>query len=201
MEIKTNLTEKAKRDYLLVTQAQNGDQQAFTKLLDYYRDSIYYMILKIIRNEKDAEDLTIEAFSKAFKNIEFYTPTYAFSTWLFKIASNNAIDFLRKKKTAKKTISIDKEYEIGENKYTPISLVADAPDPEERLISSQTKKNLHKIIDKLPHDYSVIVNLRFIQEMSYAKISTELNIPLGTVKARIHRSRDLLAEILDSKLW
>ncbi len=201
MEIKINLTDKAKRDYLLVTRAQNGEQQAFTELLDCYRNSIYYMILKIIRNETDAEDLTIEAFSKAFKNIEFYTPTYAFSTWLFKIASNNAIDFLRKKKTAKKTVSIDKEYETSENKYTPISLVADAPDPEERLISSQTKKNLHKIIDKLPNDYSIIVNLRYIQEMSYSKISEELKIPLGTVKARIHRSRDLLSEVLNDDLF
>jgi len=197
MEIKTNLTDKAKRDYLLVTKAQNGNQQAFTELLDYYKDSIYYMIFKIIRNETDAEDLTIEAFSKAFKNIEFYTPTYAFSTWLFKIASNNAIDFLRKKKTAKVTVSIDNEYETDNNKYTPISLVADSPDPEEKLISSQTKKNLHKIIDKLPADYSIIVNLRFIQELSYAKIAEELKIPLGTVKARIHRSRDLLAEVLN----
>src|SRR3989339_1643710 len=98
MEINPNLSEKGKHDYKLVLLAIKGDEKAYAELLDRYKDAIYYMLLKMVNNKSDAEDLTIEAFGKAFKNIEQYTPNYAFSTWLFKIATNNCIDFLRKKK-------------------------------------------------------------------------------------------------------
>src|SRR4030065_1446257 len=94
MEVNTNLSEKAQRDYILVQKANNGDQKAYAELLERYRDAIYYMLLKMVNNTSDAEDLTIEAFGKAFKNINQYAPNYAFSTWLFKIATNNCIDFI-----------------------------------------------------------------------------------------------------------
>ena len=93
MEINENLSDKAKRDYMLVRKATDGDQKAYAELLDRYRDAIYYMLLKMVNNASDAEDLTIEAFGKAFKNLNQYAPNYAFSTWLFKIATNNCIDF------------------------------------------------------------------------------------------------------------
>ena len=98
MEINENLSDKARRDYMLVKKATDGDQKAYAELLDRYRDAIYYMLLKMVNNASDAEDLTIEAFGKAFKNLNQYAPNYAFSTWLFKIATNNCIDFIRKKK-------------------------------------------------------------------------------------------------------
>ena len=98
MKANPDFSDKAKRDFQLVERAQDGDEQAFTQLLATYRDSIYFMVLKMVRNKVDAEDLTIEAFGKAFRNIEQYSPDYAFSTWLFRIASNNCIDFLRRKK-------------------------------------------------------------------------------------------------------
>ena len=97
-EQKLKLSEKAQMDYDLVQIALNGDEKAFARLLRRYKDSIYFMLLKMVNNRNDAEDLTLEAFGKAFKNLHQYSPTYAFSTWLFKIASNNCIDFLRKKK-------------------------------------------------------------------------------------------------------
>ena len=93
MEVNPNLSEKGRHDYKLVLLAIKGDQKAYAELLDRYKDAIYYMLLKMVNNKSDAEDLTIEAFGKAFKNIEQYTPNYAFSTWLFKIATNNCIDF------------------------------------------------------------------------------------------------------------
>ncbi len=94
MEMNTNLTEKGQRDYLLIQRAlRDGDQKAYADLLHYYRDSLYFMMLKMTNNPYDADDLTIEAFGKAFKKLDQYTPDYAFSTWLFKIASNNCIDF------------------------------------------------------------------------------------------------------------
>ena len=98
MEIGENLSEKAKHDLLLLELAKKGNQAAFTELMHRYRDSIYYMMFKMVKNEDDADDLTIEAFGKAFSRLEQYSPGFAFSTWLFKIASNNCIDFIRKKK-------------------------------------------------------------------------------------------------------
>ena len=97
MEINNDLSDKAKGDLLLVREAKRGNEKAFASLMNRYRDSIYYMLLKMVNNPSDAEDLTIEAFGKAFRNLDSYTPKYAFSTWLFKIASNNCVDFIRKK--------------------------------------------------------------------------------------------------------
>ena len=94
----SHLSEKAQKDYELVIEPPKKDQQAFAELMDKYKDSIYYMLLKMVNNNDDAEDLTLEAFGKAFNRLHQYTPNFAFSTWLFKIATNNCIDFLRKKK-------------------------------------------------------------------------------------------------------
>ncbi len=104
MELNPNFSEKASKDYMYVKAAINSDQQAYAELLSRYKDSIYFMLLKIVNNKDDAEDLTIEAFGKAFKNLHQYSPKYAFSTWLFKIANNNCIDFLRKKKSIVKKL-------------------------------------------------------------------------------------------------
>ena len=93
----SHLSEKAQKDLVLVERAIKGDQSAYAALMDRYRESIYFTMLKMVHNTDDADDLTIEAFGKAFNRLEQYSPTYAFSTWLFKIASNNSIDFIRKK--------------------------------------------------------------------------------------------------------
>jgi len=99
-EMSKNLSEKARYDYRLVCRAiNNEDQSAYAELMSRYKDSIYFMLLKMINNKDDAEDLTIEAFGKAFNRLEQYIPNYAFSTWLFKIATNNCIDFIRRKKS------------------------------------------------------------------------------------------------------
>src|SRR6056297_1364012 len=112
MDINPNLSNKAKYDFKLVKLAISGDEQAYAELMDRYRDAIFYMLLKMVSNKNDAEDLTIEAFGKAFKSIEQYTPKYAFSTWLFKIATNNCIDFIRKQKA--NLVSIDQAEEEEE---------------------------------------------------------------------------------------
>ena len=112
MELNPNLSDKAQQDYALVESALTGDEKAFAKLLSKYKDAIYFMLLKMVNNKNDAEDLTIEAFGKAFKNLHQYSPSYAFSTWLFKIATNNCIDFIRKKKA--NHVSLDHEDEEHE---------------------------------------------------------------------------------------
>src|SRR6187551_3297340 len=113
VKINPNLSDKALKDYNLVKKCvEQGDQKAYAELMSRYKDSIYFMLLKMVNNRDDADDLTIEAFGKAFKNIKQYTPDYAFSTWLFKIATNNCIDFIRKKR--KQTFSIDKGIETDD---------------------------------------------------------------------------------------
>ena len=114
MEITNCTTDKAKRDALLVKDAlENGSQKAYSDLMRYYRDPLYFTLLKMMKNPYDAEDLTIEAFGKAFKNLEKYTTDYAFSTWLFKIAINNCIDYMRRKNTSPQCV--DEDFCLFEN--------------------------------------------------------------------------------------
>ncbi len=190
-------SDKAKNDYKLVVKAQEGDQKAFAKLLAKYRDAVFYMINRMVKNYDDAEDLTMESFGRAFKNITFYQPTNNFSTWLFRIASNNAIDFIRQNR--QKTISIDKEpTEDSDNtEYIPILAEADG-DPEENLITSQRQTMLRSIVEQLPDDYKSVVQKRYYEEKSYIEISKELLVPIGTVKARLYRSRELLTAIINN---
>ena len=193
MELNTNFSEKASKDYMYVKAAINGDQQAYAELLSRYKDSIYFMLLKIVNNKDDAEDLTIEAFGKAFKNLHQYSPKYAFSTWLFKIANNNCIDFLRKKKSI--TVSFDNNpSEIGIDNN--ISFKASNLDPEENMIKSQKTLIMRNIVKKLKPRYKNLIELRYFKEYSYEEIATELDLPLGTVKAQLFRARELLYNIL-----
>ncbi len=198
MEVNPNFSDKAKRDYKIVLRAVKGEQKAFAELMDLYRDSLYFMLLKMVNAKRDAEDLTIEAFSKAFKNLQLYTPTYAFSTWLFKIASNNAIDFLRKKKAQQKHIYIVNQQDDNVMEST-VSLVASTPDPEEQMIMKQKEKLMRHVVQKLNPLYRKLIELRYFKEMSYIEIAEELDLPIGTVKARIHRSRELLFNTLKDR--
>lgn len=192
MEINPGLSEKAQYDILLVNRALKGDQKAFADLMNRYRDSVYYMLLKMVNNPSDADDLTIEAFGKAFRNINNYTPNYAFSTWLFRIATNNCIDFIRKKKSA--PTAYDQQNEDQENPTTIIQ--SDLPDPEEDLIRQQKVEQLNHVISLLKPQYRTLIDLRFFKEYSYEEIANQLNIPLGTVKAQIFRAKELLYNIL-----
>lgn len=192
MEVNPNLSEKAQYDFRLVQLAREGDQKAYAELLGRYRDAIFYMLLKMVNNPSDAEDLTIEAFGKAFKNIEQYTPNFAFSTWLFKIASNNCIDFIRKKRGSH--ISIDQ----GQEEQDSISdaIQASTLDPEENLIKQQKVILTRTIVTKLKPRYRRLIELRYFKEYSYEEIAEELDLPIGTVKAQLFRARELLNNIL-----
>ncbi|MBL7891562.1 MAG: sigma-70 family RNA polymerase sigma factor, partial [Bacteroidia bacterium] len=152
------LSSKALHDLKLVKLAtKKGDQKAFADLMGRYRDSVYYMLLKMVGNKDDADDLTIEAFAKAFKRLDQYTPSFAFSTWLFKIATNNCIDFIRKKKN--NTFSIDKTVEGAEGGEMSITLRSDFLDPEEKMQKKQKVKMLHDVVDKLKPRYRQLVEL------------------------------------------
>jgi RNA polymerase sigma factor (sigma-70 family) len=194
MEVSPNLSEKAQHDYTLVLRAIEGDQKAYAELLGRYRDAIYFMLLKMVNNASDAEDLTIEAFGKAFKNIHQYTPSFAFSTWLFKIATNNCIDFIRKRRS--NVISIDQSYD-GDG-GVPVSIQDTALSPEDNIINEQKIKMMRAIVAKLKPRYRKLIELRYFSEHSYEEIAEELDIPIGTVKAQLFRARELLYNILKS---
>jgi len=189
------LSGKAIQDYELVQKALQGDEKAFARLLSRYKDTIYFMLLKMLNNKSDAEDLTLEAFGKAFKNLHQYSPTYAFSTWLFKIASNNCIDFLRKKKGV--IISLESETEQIEINEAS-KLKSKDLNPEERLIRKQKAILLHKVVRRLKPHYQTLVELRYFREYSYEEIAKELNLPLGTVKAQLFRARQMLFKLIES---
>lgn len=190
-----NLSDRALEDYQLVCRAvEENDQAAYANLMERYRDSIYHTMLKMVRNHDDAEDLTIEAFGKAFRKLGSYTPSYAFSTWLFKIATNNCIDFIRKQRL--KTLSIDEPLTEEGDKDFSNNLKATSLDPEERYIRDQRRKIMRELMDKLNEKYRVMIELRYFEELSYQEISEKLDLPIGTVKAQLFRAKELLLEIL-----
>ncbi len=194
MEISPKFSDKAKRDYLLIEKAKDGNQSAFSKLLGYYRESLYIMLLRLVGSKEDAEDLTIETFEKAFRKIDNYKPVYAFSTWLFRIGTNHGIDFMRSNKKRINEVYIEKEYEADTQKKYIIK--EKGLNPEEEIVSLQQKEIIKIIVHKLPINYRKIIVLRYFDEFSYSEISEELELPVGTVKARLHRSRELLLSTL-----
>lgn len=198
MEVNSNLSEKARRDIELVKKAiTNSDRNAYTELMSNYRDTVYFMLLRMTNNPIDAEDLTIEAFGKAFRSLKNYTPDFAFSTWLFKIASNNCIDFLRKKKKMSGALENFNEYEDGTEKASNIA--SGELDPEEELINQQKIQLMRDVVDKLKPHYKKLITLRYFEELSYEELAQELDLPLGTVKAQLFRAREFLHNFLKKR--
>jgi RNA polymerase sigma factor (sigma-70 family) len=195
MELGDNLSDKAVYDYSLVRKAlDNGDQKAYAELMQRYRDSVYFMLLKMVNNKDDADDLTIEAFGKAFKRLAQYTPNFAFSTWLFKIATNNCIDYIRKKKN--NTFSIDKPFQDDEGGEMTMDLRSEQLDPEEKVMKKQKVMMMREVVDKLKPRYKMLIEMRYFEELSYEEIAEKLELPLGTVKAQLFRAREFLQNIL-----
>ncbi len=195
MEIKKEFSKKAQEDFKLIERATEvGDEQAFAMLMDRYRKPVYHMVLKMVRNQSDAEDLTIEAFAKAFKNLQKFNPNYTFSTWLFRIATNHCIDFIRKKKLD--TLSINSAYSDDNGDDVGIEITDNNLNPQETAIKKQKIEIMQMIVTKLPPKYQVLVRLRYFDELSYDEIAKELDAPLGTIKAQLHRARELLHELV-----
>ncbi|MEZ4886061.1 MAG: sigma-70 family RNA polymerase sigma factor [Chitinophagales bacterium] len=195
---KVEKTDRALKDHELVNLALGGDQRAYGKLMGRYRDSIYFMIQKMVNNKDDAEDLTIEAFGKAFNNLQKYSPDYAFSTWLYRIAINNCIDFIRKKRL--ETFSLDEPMDSdGEDgSGATRDVQSSVLDPEEEIIKKQRILLMRNVIEKLNSKYRRLIELRYLKELSYQEISETLNLPLGTVKAQLFRAKELLHNILQN---
>jgi RNA polymerase sigma factor (sigma-70 family) len=197
MEVNKEFSDKAKKDFLLIESAKNGDEKAYAELMQRYRKPVYHMILKMVRNIDDAEDLTIEAFAKAFKNLKKFNPEFTFSTWLFRIATNNCIDFIRKKKV--ETMSIHTTFKDDSGDNVDIDIKDANLNPQEEAIKAEKIDIIQAIVTKLPPKYQILVKLRYFQELSYEEIAVEIDAPLGTVKAQLHRARELLFDLVKNR--
>jgi len=193
-----DFSQKALYDFRLVELAKEGDQNAFAELMKRYNRSLYHVILKMVRNVDDAEDLTIEAFAKAFKNLDRFKQEYTFSTWLFKIATNNCIDFIRKKKN-NETFSLNNLYNNTENEEFDLDIADENANPQENAIRSQKVELMQKLVARLPSKYRKLVTMRYFEERAYQEIAEELEIPIGTVKAQLHRARELLYDMIKNQ--
>ncbi|MFM8448955.1 MAG: RNA polymerase sigma factor [Haliscomenobacter sp.] len=181
-------------DQVLVLEAVAGNQQAFAVLLERYRYVISQAIARIVQNPSDTDDLTMEVFSKAFSNLHNYRPHFAFSTWLYRIAINHAIDYIRKKRIIFLPIEVHANNLSGEDTLT--SLAAAGLSPEELYIQKQQSEFLHYLLGRLnPRNRSILL-LHYFEGYSYEEIAKEMGVPIGTVKAQLHRAREALSLLL-----
>ena len=174
-------------DIQLIELIKEGDQKAFEQLIKKYKNTLTFTVQNIVRDERVAEDIVVETFMKIFVNIESYNPEYSFSTWLFTIATNAAIDHTRLKKHIRFKSSSDDESELGifldtiENKGTKA--------PDEPLIDENKQKIMQYMLSKLRPDYRKIIELRYFEDLSYKDIADELGISVSMVKTKLHRAK------------
>lgn len=194
--ISINITKKGLEDAELLRNIDKvGAEITFKEILKNHKESVYFLILKMVSSPEDAEDLTLEVFAKAYNNLDKYNPDFAFSTWLYRMASNHCIDFLRKKRLP--TQQIDEQVNDGESE-TSFAIVVkdDANTPEEEMIAQQKSELVRKAISKLPPKYREIIELRFYEELSYEEIADRLKVPVGTIKANINRAKTMFEKIV-----
>lgn len=185
------MSDDQKDDRILAQKAKKGDGVAYAKLFNRYKDTLYYMVYKMVNNKSDAEDLTAEAFDRAFRNLHQYDPKYAFSTWLFSIASNHSIDFIRKHKSKR---------HANESQVIEDTIQSTELNPEEILISQQQIAEIRELLTQLRPEYQTMLELRYFKSYSYNEIAEELEIPLGTVKTQLSRAKAKLGELIRNQL-
>ncbi len=184
-------------DIEIIQSIISGDINAFSKLQKKYYRNIRAIIRKMIRNENDADDLTQETFIKAYKALSSYDSKYLFSSWLMRIASNNCIDFLRKRKI--ETISYSQSLQKSDDDDLFFQIPSNELNPYEKIESTEQRNIIFSLIEQLPQNYRQIILLRFQQELDYNEIAKILNIPIGTVKATLFRAKKMISILLKKK--
>lgn len=183
----------SEQDRDTIARALGGDQRAYERLVAKYERALFHHILRLVRSRDEVDDLVQETFIKAFAALGTYTPQYAFSTWLYKIATNHAIDHLRRRRVP--TTSIDKPIATRDGEVQ-MELPDDTYRPDRPLVEDQRRTLLADAVAQLPDKYRRVIEMRHQQEMSYDDIAEALGLPLGTVKAHIFRARELLNRYL-----
>jgi len=189
-------SESSREDDKLISAAIQGDENAYVDLMEKYQRALYYHIIKMVKDKEQVEDLVQEAFMKAFDNLSSYNTNYAFSTWLYRIATNHTIDYLRKKKL--QTLSIDEPIQSGDGEME-IQLPDYSFETDREIIRKQRQELIRNAIQELPDKYRQVIEMRHMEEKSYQEISELLELPLGTVKAHIFRAREMLYKSLKDK--
>jgi RNA polymerase sigma-70 factor (ECF subfamily) len=183
-------------DLKLIRRCKLGEEDAFREVLDRYRGAIYNLCWRMTRNDEDARDLAQEVFIKVFTLLDRYDEQYAFSSWLFRIATNHCIDHLRRQRLRMLSVERDGGTEDDESE---MQIPADGPEPDVVLQRREALEKLEEVIADLPPHYRVITLLRHDQQLSYEEIAETLQLPLGTVKARIHRARNMIQQMLAAR--
>lgn len=188
-------------DYDLVCRArEQGDEQAYASLMKRYRDNVYLMMLRMTKSSADAEDLTMIAFGKAFRSLEKYEPTNTFSTWLFKIAVHGCIDHIRKQHALVVSLEDMSERTDRDDAVYEVPLRSEEDNPEEIIIRQQRYSALRSVVGQLKPYYRELVELRYFENMSYEEIAKKTKVPIGTVKIRLFRARDILYALIKNKV-
>jgi RNA polymerase sigma-70 factor (ECF subfamily) len=176
--------------------SRGGDRRAFAELVELYKDKIYHLGYRMLNQKQEAEDVVQETFLRVYTNLEKYDENQKFSTWIYRIATNLCIDRLRKRKPS---YSIDAEMTDGEGTDWHAMLASNDAGPDEELILSETQLNIREAIQTLPDKYKTVVILRYLHDMSLQEISDVLEMPVTTVKTRVHRGREFLRKKLDAE--
>jgi RNA polymerase sigma-70 factor (ECF subfamily) len=177
--------------------AKSGDRAAFTDLVELYKDKIYHLAFRMLGNSQEAEDMTQETFLRVFRNLDRYDETLKFSTWIYRIATNLTIDRLRKRKM---TYSLDADVTVeGEGLDWYSILASSEPGPEGQIVLSDMQRRIREAIDTLPKKYKSVIILKYLHDMSLQEISDVLDMPVTTVKTRVHRGREFLRRKLDQE--
>lgn len=191
-----NASESSLEDDVLVKEAIGGSESSYQKLVNKYQRALHFHIMKMVKDHEQIEDLVQETFVKAFDNLNRYNTDYAFSTWLYRIATNHTIDYLRKRKL--KTLSIDEPVKTKGGEME-MQLSDETAQTDRGIIRKQRQQMVREAIQGLPRKYRKVIELRHMEEKSYQEISEVLNKPLGTVKAHIFRAREMLYKELKDK--
>lgn len=194
----TAKTERLQHDYQLVCDARDrGSRKAYADLMAAYREPLYLLLLRMTRNTTTASDLTIETFGKAFLQLHRYAPTSTFSAWLYSIGVHTYIDHLRRNRL--ETIPLSATEHTSDGDFIEYQIPSNQPNPEEAMIRMQRDETLKQVVDQLKEPYRQMIRLRYYEDLSYEEIAERLHIPIGTVKVRLSRAKDLLSTIVKEK--
>lgn len=178
-------------DWVLVERVQSGDQEAFGLLVSKYQRKLLRLVMRFVRDSAEAEDVTQEAFIKAYRALPGFRGESAFYTWLYRIGVNAAKNWLVARGRRMSTVS-----EIADDEATDINdggLLRDDATPEQLLMSKQIGATVNAAMDALPEDLRTAIALREIEGLSYEEIAQVMDCPIGTVRSRIFRARDAIA--------
>lgn len=189
-------TDRLQHDYQLVCDARDhGSRKAYADLMAAYREPLYLLLLRMTHNTTAADDLTIETFGKAFLQLHRYAPTSTFSSWLYTIGINTYIDHLRRNRV--ETVPLSTTRRDSEGDFIEYQIPSGQPNPEETLIRMQRDETLKQLVDQLKEPYRRIIHMRYYEDLSYEEIAEKLHLPLGTVKVRLMRAKNLLSAIVE----